>query len=67
MIKIVNFSKIKNLQSLSKILDRRKEGSKTNTSIVNVILKDIKKNKIKSVIKFEKKFSQNILKYILIP
>ena len=60
MIKIVNFSKIKNLQSLSKILDRRKEGSKTNTSIVNVILKDIKKNKIKSVIKFEKKFSQNI-------
>ena len=60
MIKIVNFSKIKNLQSLSKILDRRKERSKTNTSIVNVILKDIKKNKIKSVIKFEKKFSQNI-------
>ena len=60
MIKIVNFSKIKNLQGLSKILDRRKERSKTNTSIVNVILKDIKKNKIKSVIKFEKKFSQNI-------
>ena len=46
MIKIVNFSKIKNLQSLSKILDRRKERSKTNTSIVNVILKDIKKIKL---------------------
>ena len=60
MIKIVNFSKIKNLQSLSKILDRRKERSKTNTSIVNVILKNIKKNKIKSKKKFEKKFSQNI-------
>ena len=59
MIKIINFSKNKNLKTLSKILDSRKERSKIDTSIVNIILKDIKKNKIKSVIKFEKKFSKN--------
>ena len=59
MIKIINFSKNKNLKSLSKILETRKERSKIDTSIVNIILKDIKKNKIKSVIKFEKKFSKN--------
>ena len=43
MIKIINFSKNKNLKSLSKILETRKERSKIDTSIVNIILKDIKK------------------------
>ena len=46
MIKIINFSKKKSLNSLYKILEKRKENSKIDTSIVNTILKDIKKNKI---------------------
>ena len=45
--KLVNFLEIRRL---SKSID---------TSVVPKILKDIKKNKLKAVIKYEKKFTKN--------
>ena len=59
MIKILNLSKSNNLIFLDKILNDRKDRSKTDTSIVSKILKDIKKNKLKAVLKYEKKFGNN--------
>ena len=59
MIKISKFIGPKGLSNLEKIIDKRRISQKVNVSIVSKILKDIKKNKNKSVIKYEKKFSKN--------
>ena len=40
-------------------LNRRRPIKQADTKIVNQILKDVKKNKIKAVLKYEKKFSKN--------
>ena len=59
MIKINKFTGSKGILKLEQILDKRRIMQNTNTSIVSKILKDIKKNKKKAVIKYEKKFSNN--------
>ena len=59
MIKILNLSKKKNLNELEKFLEKRREGKNVDVSVVEKILKDIKKNKIKAVIKYEKRYSKN--------
>ena len=59
MIKIIN-CKNKNYKSKLKIfLEKRRSGKNIDTSIVSKIIRDIKKNKDKAVIKYEKKFSKN--------
>ena len=59
MIKTINYSSSKNQKLLIKILDQRRSGKNINTEIVSKILNEIKKNKIKAVLKYEKKFSNN--------
>ena len=59
MIKIIN-CKNKNYKSKLKIfLEKRRSGKTIDTSIVSKIIRDIKKNKAKALIKYEKKFSKN--------
>ena len=59
MIKINKFSGSRGIFKLEQILDKRRNVKNTNISVVSKILKDIKKNKNKAVIKYEKKFSNN--------
>ena len=59
MIEIFNCKNKNFLKQLSIYLDRRRSRKEADTKIVNQIIKDIKKNKIKSLIKYEKKFSKN--------
>jgi len=59
MIKVIN-CKNKNYNSKLKIfLNKRRSGKIVEISVVSKIIKDIKKNKIKALIKYEKKFSKN--------
>ena len=60
MLKIINLSRKNNLNLLTKSLEKRRNNSTIDTSIVIKILEDIKINKIKAVLKYEKKFSSNI-------
>ena len=60
MIKILDSKNSNYLSKLRLILERRRLGSKINTDNVIKIVKDIKKNKRKALIKYEKKFSKNI-------
>ena len=58
MIKVFKYKK-NFIQKLNKFLDNRRLGKNINTSVVPKILKDIKKNKLKALRKYEKRFSQN--------
>ena len=59
MININKFKSSRGKLRLEKILAKRRINQNVNISIVSKILKDIKKNKNKAVIKYEKKFSNN--------
>ena len=59
MIKILNLSNKKNINILEKFLEKRREGNNVDTQMVPKIINDVKKNKIKAVIKYEKKYSKN--------
>ena len=59
MINIIDLSKSDNLSKLDTFLERRRMGKNINTSIVNKIIKEVKKNKVKAVLKYEKKFNKN--------
>ncbi len=59
MIKIINFNKKNCLNNLTKFLDLRRSEKKNENKIISKILKDIKNNKNKSLLKYEKKFSKN--------
>jgi len=59
MIKILSCKNKNYLTKLSDFLNKRRSEKNIDTSIVLKILSDIKKNKLKAVIKFEKKFSNN--------
>ena len=59
MIKINKFINSKGLGKLEQILDKRRTSQNSAIPIVSKILNDVKKNKIKAVIKYEKKFSKN--------
>ncbi len=60
MIKQINCNKKNYLDNLKNFLDQRRSVKKKESIIVSKIINDIKKNKIKSLIKYEKKFSNNI-------
>ena len=59
MIKILDCKNSNYLSRLKLILEERRIGSKVNTDIVVKIVKDVKKNKQKALLKYEKKFSNN--------
>jgi len=57
MIKIINCKN--NINKLIKFLESRRTEKNNNLEIVNKIIKDIKKNKLKALLNYEKKFSKN--------
>ena len=59
MIKIINYNNKNSSKLLEQFLNKRRLGKKKDTSIVKKIIKDIKKNKNKAVLKYEKRFSKN--------
>jgi len=60
MIKVINCKKKNYKRELVSFLDKRRSGKAVDTSIVPKILKDIKINGRKALLKYEKKFSKNI-------
>ena len=62
MIKFFNFKKTNNFKALEKFLEKRRTGKNVDTSIVTKILNDVKKNKNKAVLKYEKNLV--IIKYL---
>ena len=59
MIKVINCNKKNYLNNLTKFLDLRRFEKRSENKTISKILKDIKKNKNKSLLKYEKKFSKN--------
>ncbi len=59
MIKQINCNKKNYLDNLTKFLEVRRSSKKPENKIITKILSDIKKNKNKALIKYEKKFSKN--------
>ena len=58
-MKILNYN-IRNFdQVLGNLLKSRKDKVKSNLKSVSKIIKDVKKNKDKAVLKYEKRFNQN--------
>ncbi len=59
MIKVINCNKKNYKRELISFLDKRRSGKEVDTSIVPKIIKDIRKNGKKALLKYEKKFSKN--------
>ena len=59
MIKIIDCNRKNYLNNLTKFLDLRRSEKRNENKIISKILKDIKNNKNKSLLKYEKKFSKN--------
>ncbi len=59
MIKILNCKSKSFSKQLAIILNKRKTGKQAEINIVKYIIKDVKKNKLKAVHKYEKKFNKN--------
>ena len=59
MIKVLDCKKKNYISHLHLLLEKRKLGARINTNIVTKIISNIKKNKIKSLLKYEKQFDNN--------
>ena len=59
MIKTFNYTGKNSIYKLETYLNKRRSSKSVNTSIVNKIIRDVKRNKNNAVLKYEKKFSQN--------
>jgi len=59
MIKVLNCNNKNYINNVIKFLDTRRIEKNYDIKIVSKILKDIKKNKLKAVLKYEKRFSKN--------
>ncbi len=59
MIKVINCKNKNYKNKLKNFLEKRRSGKIVDTSIVSKIIKDIKKNKLKALVKYEKRFSKN--------
>ena len=59
MIKVISCKKKNYKRELISFLDKRRSGKEVDTSIVPKIIKDIRKNGKKALLKYEKKFSKN--------
>ena len=60
MLKVVNCSGRNYIKKLTLLLDKRRDLKAPNTIIVSKIVNDIKKNGIKAVKKYEKKYVNNL-------
>ena len=60
MMKVLNCNSKNYINKLVKFLNFRRVDKNVDTKIVSKILKDIKKNKFKAVLKYEKRFSKNL-------
>ena len=60
MIKVLNCNSRNYINKLVKFLNLRRIDKNVDTKLVSNILKDVKKNKFKAVLKYEKKFSRNL-------
>ena len=58
MLKVLKLNKNKSLKTLKFFLEKRKSIQKNQTFIVKKIIKNVKKNGDKAVLKYEKKFSK---------
>ena len=58
-MKIIDYNNNKSRKYLEKFLEKRRSRKNINLSIVDKILKDVKKTKIRAVVKYEKRFSKN--------
>ena len=59
MIKIISCKNKNYLTKIKVFLDKRRFRKEADTKVVSKILKDIKKNKTKALLKYEKKFGNN--------
>ncbi len=59
MIKILKFSNGSEYNKLTNFLDQRRNSNNTDVDLVNKIINDVKKNKLKALKKYEKKYSKN--------
>jgi len=59
MIKVFNFKKKEYKKTLIQFLEKRRNKDSKEIKIVSKILKDIKKSKLKALLKYELKFSKN--------
>ena len=59
MIKTFNYTGKNSIYKLETYLNKRRSSKSVNTSIVNKIIRDVKRNKNKAVLKYVNKFSQN--------
>ncbi len=59
MIKILKFSNGSGYNKLTNFLDQRRNSNNTDVDLVNKIINDVKKNKLKALKKYEKKYSKN--------
>ena len=60
MIKVLNCNSKNYINKLIKFLNLRRLDKNVDVKIVSKILKDVKKNKFKAVLKYEKRFSKNL-------
>ena len=58
MLKYLNGDKIKFIESLELILDKRRSQSSKKFAVVKKIIADVIKNKDNAIIRYEKKFSK---------
>ena len=59
MIKIIRYSNTTGLNELVSFLDQRRDSNYAEIDLVKKIINDIKKNKLKALKKYEKKYSKN--------
>ena len=60
MIRVLNCNSKNYINKVIKFLNLRRIDKNVDIKIVSKILKDVKKNKFKAVLKYEKKFSKNL-------
>ena len=59
MIKIIKYNNNSGLKKLVKVLNERRKSDNSNIVLVKRIINDVKKNKLKALKKYEKKYSKN--------